>query len=199
MKTKREQILKLAQIMGVIRPKDLVKRGIARVHLKRLLAEGRLEKLQKGLYALPEKDFGEYYNLVEVCKKIPRAVICLLSALQFHKLTTQSPHEIWVALPNKAWTPKAKDIPLHIVRYSDKSFREGVKTHSIHGVPVKVYNIPKTVADCFKYRNKVGLDVAIEALQECWRAKKCTMDELWKYAKVCRVSRLMKPYMEMLD
>lgn len=90
------------------------------------------------------------------------------------------------------------DISLNVIRYSDATFKKGVETHSIHGVPVKVYNVPKTVADCFKYRNKIGLDVAIEALQECWRLKKGTMDELWKYAKICRVSLIMKPYMEML-
>lgn len=198
MLSKKDQILKLVQKMGVIRPKDLLKRDIAKIHLKRLLDEGKIERLQKGLYALPGKDFGEHHRLIETCKRAPGGVVCLLSALSFHKLTTQSPHEIWMAFPNKAWTPKMKDVSLKVVRYSETTFKSGVETHSIHGVPVKLFNIPKTVADCFKYRNKIGIDVAIEALQECWRSRKCTMDELWKYAKICRVSRIMKPYMEML-
>jgi len=196
--TKKEQILELAKKMGLIRPKDLLERGIAKTYLKRLVDGGKIERLQKGLYALPGKDFGEHHSLVEVSKRASSGVVCLLSALSFHELTTQSPHEIWMAFPNKAWIPNVSGVSLKVIRYSDTAFKSGVETHSIHGVPIKVFNIAKTVGDCFKFRNKIGLDVAIEALRECWRAKKCTMDDLWKYAKICRVSQVMKPYMEML-
>ena len=103
-----------------------------------------------------------------------------------------------MAIPNKARTPRIEDLPLRFVRFSGRALKEGIETHYVKGVPIKVYCIAKTVADCFKYRNKIGLDVAIEALQECWREKKCFTDELWRYAKVCRVSNIMKPYMEML-
>ena len=198
-KTKKEQVLELVRKQGIIRPKDLLKQGIAKEYLYRLCKEGFLECPERGLYIIPNTDFGEYQSLAEVCTKVPHGVICLLSALKFHEITTQSPHEVWIAIHNKAMPPKIKNINLRLVLFSGKALTEGVETHKIKGVTMRIYSSAKTVADCFKYRNKIGIDVAIEALQECWRSKKCTMDELWKYAKICRVSRVMKPYMEMLE
>lgn len=197
-KTKKEQVLELVKKQGIIRPKDLLAQGIAKAYLYRLCKEGLLECRERGLYVIPNTDFGEHQSLAEVCTKVPRGVICLLSALRFHETTTQSPHEVWIAIHNKAMPPKVENIKLRIVRFSGKALIEGVEIHKIEGAFIRVTSIAKTVADCFKYRNKIGIDVAIEALQECWRSKKCTMDELWKYAKICRVSRVMKPYMEML-
>ena len=183
----------------MVRPKDLVKRGIAKVYLYRLCKEGKLESKEKGLYTLPHVDFGKNQSLVEVCSKVEKGVICLISALSFHEITTQTSPEIWIAIGNKDHTPQLKNIRLRIVRFSGEALNFGIEIHAIKGAPIRVYSIAKTVADCFKYRNKVGIDVAIEALREAWQQKKCTMDELWKYAKICRVSRVMKPYMEMLE
>jgi len=129
---------------------------------------------------------------------MPSGIICLLSALRFHGLTTQSPYEIWMAIGHKARSPKKPGIPIRITRYSGKSLTSGVEQHKIEGVSIRVYNPAKTVADCFKFRNKIGLDVALEALRDCYRSRKCTMDELWKYAKICRVANIMKPYLESL-
>lgn len=197
-KLKKEEVLELARKNGILRPKDLLEQGIAKVYLYRLCKEGLLECRERGLYVIPNTDFGEHQSLAEVCAKVPRGVICLLSALKFHEITTQSPHEVWIAIHNKAMPPKVENIKLHIVLFSGKALTEGVETHKIKGTLIRVYGVAKTVVDCFKYRNKIGIDVAIEALQDGFRSKKCTMDELWKYAKICRVSRVMKPYMEML-
>ena len=134
--------------------------------------------------------------MAEACKRSPNGVICLLSALRFHKITTQAPFEIWIALKGTAWHPKIDRPRIRFVRFSGPAFDTGIERHKIEGVSVKVYNPAKTVADCFKYRNKIGLDVAIEALRECRSEGKCSNDELWEYAKVCRVSRVIKPYME---
>lgn len=198
-KTKMEQTLDLAKRLGVIRPKDLLQVGIPAVYLKRLHHKGLLMRSGWGLYSLPETDFAGHESLAQACKRIPNGVVCLLSALSFHEFTTQTSVEIWMAIPNKARTRRIADLPLHFVRFSREAMSSGIETHTIKGVTLSVYAPAKTVADCFKYRNKIGLDVAVEALQECWREKKCTMDDLWTYAKVCRVSRVMKPYMEMLS
>jgi len=113
-------------------------------------------------------------------------------------LTTQSPFEIWIAIDHKARYPKESMLPIRVVRFSGKALTSGVEQHRIEGVPVRMYGPAKTIADCFKYRNKIGLDVALEALRDCYRSRKCTMDELWKYAKICRVANIMKPYLESL-
>ena len=133
-----------------------------------------------------------------MARKHPQAIICLLSALRFQDLTTQSPFEVWLAIPNKARAPKMDYPPLRIVRFSGDALTDGVEQYAIDGVPVRVTNEARTVADCFKFRNKIGLDVALEALQEAWRAKRVSMDELWRYATLCRVANVMRPYMESL-
>jgi len=133
-----------------------------------------------------------------VARKHPQAIICLLSALRFHDLTTQSPFEVWLAIPNKARSPRMDYPPLRIVRFSGAALTHGVEDHVVDGVSVRVTSVARTVADCFKFRNKIGLDVALEALQEAWRAKRVSMDELWPYATLCRVANVMRPYMESL-
>jgi predicted transcriptional regulator of viral defense system len=125
--------------------------------------------------------------------------VCLLSALRFHNLTTQAPHQIWLALDRKARHPKVDYLPLRVVRFSGTALQEGQEQHVIEGVPVRVYNPGKAVADCFKYRNKIGLDVALEALREAWRNRACTLSELTHYARICRVSNVMRPYLESLS
>lgn len=190
------QILDIVKKNGMLRPRDLDRYGIPRVYLSRLCERGLLQRISRGLYVLPDAEQTEHHTLAEACKRSPHGVICLLSALRFHKITTQAPFEIWMALKATAWHPKIDRPRMRFVRFSGPAFDAGIERHTIEGVFVKVYNPAKTVADCFKYRNKIGLDVAVEALRECRREKKCPNDELWEYAKVCRVSRVMKPYME---
>jgi predicted transcriptional regulator of viral defense system len=147
---------------------------------------------------LPDAELTEHHSLAEAAKRAPDGVVCLLSALRFHELTTQAPFEVWLAIPAAARTPKSNSLPLRIVRFSGNALTEGVEEHLVEGVPVRVYSPAKTVADCFKFRNKIGLDVALEALRETWRARRATMDELWRYAEVCRVGKVMRPYLESL-
>jgi predicted transcriptional regulator of viral defense system len=191
-----KKVLDLASKGGILRPRDLQSKGLPTDYLWRLHQKEKLEKVGRGMYAIPGAGLGEHQTIVQAALRVPHGVVCLLSALRFHDLTTQSPFEIWMAIDGKARSPKEDIIPLRIVRFSGKALTAGVETHSIEGVKVKVYNPAKTVADCFKYRNKIGLDVAIEALRDCWRKKRATTDQLWHYAKVCRVARVMRPYLE---
>jgi predicted transcriptional regulator of viral defense system len=199
MATSQQTILDLAAERGLIRPRDLTERGLPTVALTRLVRQGRLQRVGRGLYALPDRPVSEHNALAEVARKHPQAIVCLLSALRFHDLTTQSPFEVWLAIPNKARAPKMDYPPLRIVRFSGAALTRGVEDHVIDGVPVRVTSVARTVADCFKFRNKIGLDVALESLQEAWRAKRTSMDELWRYATLCRVANVMRPYMESLS
>ncbi len=193
-----ETILDLTRQRGLIRPRDLEPLGLPRVGLTRLVRQGALVRIGRGLYALPDRAVSEHASLAEVARKHPQGIACLLSALRFHGLTTQAPFEVWLAIPNKARAPRADYPPLRIVRFSDPLLSEGVGEHLIDGVSVRITNIGRTVADCFRYRNKIGLDVALEALREAWKARRVGMDELWRYAKLCRVANVMRPYLESL-
>lgn len=196
MASKRERILRLLRKNRVLRPRDLAAAGIARTYLNKLLAEGVLERPGRGLYVLRDDEPSEQRMLVEACRRVPTGVVCLLSALQFHGLTTQAPFEIWLAIDVKARSPQVESPPLRVVRFSGPALSFGVQQHRIEGVKVPVYSPAKTVADCFKYRNKVGIDVAIEALRDCLRQRKGTADELWQAAKVCRMANVIRPYLE---
>lgn len=199
MPTSHERILHLAARRGLIRPRDLAEHGLPSVALTRLVRLGQLNRVGRGLYAIPGRPASEHGSLVEVVHRQPQAIVCLLSALRIHNLTTQSPFEVWLAIPNKARVPKIEYPPIRIVRFSGVALTAGIENHQIDGVTVRVTNIARTIADCFKFRNKIGLDVAIEALQEAWREKRITMDDLWRYATVCRVNNVMRPYMESLS
>ena len=192
------QILTLASEHGLIRPRDLVALGLPRVALTRLVRQGLLTRVGRGLYAHPDRTVSEHGSLAEVARKHPQAIVCLLSALRVHNLTTQSPFEVWLAIPNKARAPKLAYPPLRIVRLSGTTLTEGIEDHQIDGVTVRVTSVERTVADCFKFRNKIGLDVAMEALREAWTSKRVSMDELWRCATLCRVANVMRPYMESL-
>jgi predicted transcriptional regulator of viral defense system len=192
-------IVRLATEKGLIRARDLANDHIPRATLTRMVRSGRLTQVSRGLYALVDQSRSESHPLAEVASRSSRGVFCLLTALRFHQLTTQSPHEVWLAIPNEAHSPKLDYPPLRIVRFSGKALTAGVEQHTVDGVRIRVYSVAKTVADCFKYRNKIGLDVALEALRESRREKRATMDELWCYAKVCRVASVMRPYMESLE
>ena len=199
MESSHQTILDLATQRGLIRPRDLDERGLPSVALTRLVRQGLLTRVGRGLYSRPDRVVSEHGTLAEVARKHPQGIVCLLSALRVHDLTTQSPFEVWVAIPNKARAPKMDYPPLRVVRFSGAALIEGVEEHVIDGVPVRVTNVARTVADCFKFRNKIGLDVALEALQEAWRAKRVGMDELWRFAALCRVANVMRPYMESLS
>jgi len=192
-----KKVLNLARKRGVLRPRDLQSQGLPQDYLWRLHRKKKLFKVGRGMYATMDvSPFNEHQTTVEATLRVPHGVICLFSALQFYELTTQIPHQVWIAIDGKARAPKEGIIPLRIVRFSGEALTAGVESHLINGVTIRVYNPAKTVADCFKFRNKVGLDVAMEALRECWRYRRATMDELWRYAKICRVANVMRPYLE---
>ncbi|MHB1039996.1 MAG: type IV toxin-antitoxin system AbiEi family antitoxin domain-containing protein [Desulfobacteria bacterium] len=194
--SKTANILKVIKEVGIVRPVDLTKHGVRREQMYRLHKRGLVERIGRGLYALPQANITENHGVAEACKKIPRGVICLLSALRLHGLTTQSPFEVWMAIDRKARLPRPESPKCRFVRYSGDALTAGVEVRRIEKVPVRVYGVAKTVVDCFKYRNKIGLDVALEALRESRRERACTMDELLRYAKICRVANVMRPYLE---
>ncbi len=193
-----DKVLDLVREVGVIRPRDLEAAGIPGSYLSRLARNGELERVGRGLYTLVDAAPSEHRSLAEVAKRVPRGVVCLLSALRFHELTTQTPFEVWLAIGQKDRTPRPNGTRLRIVRFSGKARTSGIEAHIIEGVRVHVYGPAKTVADCFKFRNKIGTDIAVEALRDCVGQRRCTTDELFEYARVCRVSRVMRPYMEAL-
>jgi len=193
-----QRIIEIAKKVGVLRVRDIVAEGIHPEYLRRLCAQGIMMRSGRGLYMLADVDATENHTLAEASQKVPHGVICLLSALRFHGLTTQAPFEVWIAIGGKAWRPRADYPPLRIFHFSDLSLSSGVEIHQIEGVSVKVFKPAKTVVDCFKYRNKIGLDAALEALREYCRGRRYTMDQLWHYAKICRVSNVMRPYLESL-
>lgn len=196
MESSNQRILDLASQHGLIRPRDLDAQGLPRVALTRLVRQGLLARVGRGLYAMPDRPVSEHGSLAEIARKHPQAIVCLLSALRVHNLTTQSPFEVWIAIPNKARAPKMDYPPLRIVRLSGAALTDGIEDHMVDGVRVRMTNVARTVADCFKFRNKIGLDVALEALREVWNGKHATMDELWRYAEICRVANVMRPYLE---
>jgi predicted transcriptional regulator of viral defense system len=191
-----ESILSLARDLKLLRPKDLTSRGIPHQYLRRLVARGDLQRLSRGVYALPDLPLTETTSLAEACKRVPGGVVCLLSALRFHELGTQDPFEVWLAIHPKAWRPRADDLPLRIVRFSGAALDEGVEEHQAPEGSIRVYSPAKTVVDCFRYRNKIGLDVGLEALREYQRDRRGSMDDIWRYAKLLRAARVMRPYLE---
>lgn len=195
---KRTKLLKFLDKYGVVRPKDVEAIGISGVYLNKLHREGVLERPSRGIYTIKGAKVDQNQTLVEACKRIPKGTVCLLSALQFHGLTTQLPFEVWLAIDVKAHRPQGDLPPVRICRFSKASLGFGVQKHKIGSSYVKVYSPAKTVADCFKYRGKIGLDVAIEALRAVWSKKRSSMDDLHTAAKACRVANVMRPYLESL-
>ena len=196
--THARQILQLVRQKGFLRASDLASTGVPRVVLARMTAGGLLERAARGLYRLPNSTGSEYESLLMVAKKVPQGVFCLLSALQFHGLTTQLPRQVWLAMPRGSHAPRIDYPPLKMVQFSGESYGEGIETHVRDQVSMRIYSAAKTVADCFKHRNKIGLDVALEALKDARAQGKASADDLWRYAKVCRVANVIRPYMEAL-
>ena len=176
----------------------MVAAGYSREYLRRLVSCEQVRQLSRGLYASAAFDGDQHLSLVEAAKRVPRGVVCLVSALQFHGIGTQSSHEVWLALPRDSNLPRKTDLPLRFCKSSGTAYTFGIQEHELSGGAVRVYSPAKTVADCFKYRNKYGLDVAVEALREGWREKRFSMKDLSAAAAVCRVSKVIQPYLEML-
>jgi predicted transcriptional regulator of viral defense system len=191
-----QTVLQLAQKQPLLRARDVVQAGLPTVVLTRLVSAGKLERVGRGVYSLPNQAISENRSLAEVAIRVPRGVVCLVSALNVHDIGTQLPHAVWLALPRRAVTPRIETTSLRVIRMSGSSLTEGIETMVADGVQVRMFNAAKTVADCFKFRNKIGLDVALEALHDGWRSRRFTMDELWHYAVVNRVANVMRPYLE---
>ena len=189
------QVLELAQ-QGLLRVCDLTSRGLHPEYLRRLYQKGLVRREGRGLYIAADAEISVHYGLAQVAKRVSHGVICLLSALSFHEIGTQLPHQVWMAIDRRAAKPKMQFPPLRVMRFSGAALTEGIETYQIEGVSVQIFNPAKTVSDCFKYRNKIGLDIALEALKECIRDRRTTMDDLWHFAKVCRMTNVMRPYME---
>ncbi len=196
MPDKQDKILALAKRKGILRVKDVRAAHIHPEYLRRLCEKGTLIRVGRGLYMPADAQPTANVSLAQAARRVPHGIVCLLSALRFHEIGTANPFEVWIALARDVRRPQVEYPPLRTMRFSGKALTEGVERHRIEGVRVTVYNPAKTVADCFKYRNKIGLDVAIEALRDCLRSRKCTRDQLWQYAKVCRVTEVMRPYLE---
>ena len=189
----------LIQRKGAVRSRELVDAGVARVQLSRLVAAGELIRLARGVYTAPGAVLpGSEEGVLVVAERIPEARLCLLTALRLHGLTTQAPFEVWIAIGNKDRPPRLDWPPLRVLRFSGEALTAGLETRTMGSKQVRVTTVAKTVADCFKFRNLVGLDVAIEALRDALRARATSVDELWKYARLCRVSKIMRPYLEAL-
>jgi predicted transcriptional regulator of viral defense system len=196
-RTQEQQVLELARKAGVLRARDLAARDLPRGVLTRLVGRGDLVRVARGLYTLADAEVTEHHSLAEAARRVPSAVVCLVSALRFHGITTQAPHEVWLAIERgTSGTPAVRDLPLRFVTFSRPAFRHGVETHWVEGVRVRVTSAAKTVADCFKFRNKIGLDVAIEALREYRSKRTGTLDALYEAAEACRVRAVIQPYVE---
>ena len=198
--TGREKLLKYAKERKLFRASDVEHElGLSRVYISRLVKEDLLERVGYGLYALAGTEFNENQSILEVAAKVPNGVLCLLSALRFHDLTTQNPFEIWIAIERNTWIPRMDTVRLRVFSFSPKVYETGVEAHTINGVEVKVYSPAKTVADCFYYKSTVGLDVCIEALRDAWRSRKVTMDDLFRFAEIRNVKGTMLPYLNTLS
>ncbi len=191
-----QRVLDLLGQKGLLRTSDLDAAQIPRVVLTRMTIAGLLERVERGLYRLPDAQVSEYEGLLTVATKVPQAVFCLLTALQFHELTTQLPQHIWIAMPRGSHTPRIGYPPIKMVQFAGEAYSAGIETVERDGCTLHVYGVAKTVADCFKYRNKIGIDVALEALKDARTRNKASMDDIWHYAKVCRVANVMRPYLE---
>ena len=192
----KKHILDLARHKRVLRAADVQAHGCQPQLLLSLHHAGKLQRVARGLYSLPDTEITEHQTIIEVCQRVPKAVLCLLSALQFHGIGTQMSHEVWVALPEATQKPRLDYPTLRIARLRGDAYTEGVQTVTEHGSQIRVYNVAKTVTDCFKFRNKIGLDVALEALKDAWRKRRVTMAELNRFVKINRVERVMQPYLE---
>ena len=194
--TPNDRALRMIEKMGLVRPAEMEARGVARARLYRLVRQGLVERRARGIYVAAGHAPTAEHTLAQVAIRVPAGVFCLLTALRFHGLTTQSPAEVWIALPEKARKPRMDYPRLRVARFSGSALTEGIERHRVEGVEMRVYSAAKTVADCFKYRNKLGIDVAVEALRDFSRRNRGGATELARFARICRVARVMQPYLD---
>ena len=187
---------RLMKRVGIARSRELERAGVSRTQLRRLLERGVIERVGRGLYQLPGAPLTERRHLAEAARRVPGGVVCLLSALRFHGLTTQNPFEVWIAIDRKAWRPRVEHPPLRLFYLSGPPLLKGVEEHKVAGVTVRVFSAAKTVADCFKFRNKIGTDVAVEALRDYRKMNPKRLEAIWRFAEVDRVTRVIRPYLE---
>ncbi|MBK9990941.1 MAG: AbiEi antitoxin N-terminal domain-containing protein [Verrucomicrobia bacterium] len=194
---KTKHLMKAFKTATMLPSKELEARGLQRGDIQAAVRSGVISRVASGLYRFSEAEVTENHSLVQASRIVPHGVVCLLSALRFHETTTQAPHEVWLAVPRDSWRPKAKGIRL--VQFAKNALGEGIEAHKIEGAVVRVTSLARTVADCFKFRNKIGLDVAVEALRDVRSRRKCSVDELLRQARLCRVAKVMQPYLEALS
>jgi predicted transcriptional regulator of viral defense system len=196
----RQRAIEVARAQGIARGSDFDAAGVPRMYLKRLTEDGVLLQVGRGLYRLADSPSDAASSLAEAVRIQPRGVIGLLSALQYHDLTTQTPHAVWMLLGPKDWAPTSAPVQIRVIRASGRALSEGVERHEIDQISVPITSPAKTVVDCFKYRNKIGLDVAVEALRDLMRRadRRPPIDELWRFAEIDRVQTVMRPYLEAL-
>ncbi len=198
-RTVTERVRDFVRGKGLARPRDVEDAGFPSYLLYRLRDRGELLEVAPGLFKHPDTEFTEKHGFAEASKLVPRGIVCLLSALAFHEVGTQMPRRMWMALNREnRREPDVSDPPMEFVWFTGPAFEEGQEVHEVEGVEVRVYSIAKTIADLFKYRKKIGIDVALEALHEAWRDRLFTMEELDRYAAVCRVRTVMRPYLQSL-
>jgi predicted transcriptional regulator of viral defense system len=183
---------------GIVRLVEFRSAGVTAATVSRMVRDGEVVRLARGLYQLPDAPLDTSHSLAEAAKRLPKGVVCLVSALAFHGLTDQLPKQVWIAIGKKDWAPKPRGTPIRILRFTEGLLAESVETHVIEGVSVKVFGPAKTVADCFRHRSKVGLSIAIEGLQEALRQRKATPGEIARQAERGGISTVIRPYLEAL-
>jgi len=196
--TQSKRLLEYVKARGAVRAREVADAGFTRTLLYSLRDRGGLIHAGRGLFVHPEAEFSERHTLVEAAKLVSDGVICLLSAVVFHDIGTQNPRAVWMALPRGSQRPSVGALQIRFVWFSGPAMTEGIEEHRLEGVRVSVYNLPKTIADLFKYRKKIGIDVAVEALRDGWEHRRFTIDDLVYYAEICRVSNVIRPYLEAL-
>ena len=196
MSDRQDKVIRYVKKHGIVRPRDLRDLGILPEDMRRLCQKGLLVRVSRGLYELPDGEPDPNQSLIEVCKQAPKGVICLLSALRFHGIGTQLPHEVWLAIPAKAARPRIKKPKVRIVYLSGRMFSEGIEEYKRPGGKIRVYGVVKTIVDCFRFRNQIGTDIAVEALRDALRNRKATIAQLSDMAKTCRAETVMRPYLE---
>lgn len=195
----QHDVLELARRKGLFRLSEATAKGIHPEHIRRLLATGHLTRVGRGLYAFPRQQVTEYHTLAEIAKRVPRGIFCLLTALRFYGLGTQNPREVWLAVDRRAGTPRVDLAPLRLVRLSGAALTSGVEDRKIENVPIRITSPARTVVDCFKFRNSIGIDIAIEALKEYRRLRKGTADEIWRQAERLRMTKVVRPYWDAIS
>jgi len=196
--SQRETARSILAAHGILRLTEFRNSGVTAATVSRMVQDGEVTRLARGLYQLSDASLGADHSLAEAAKRLPKGVVCLVSALAYHGLTDQLPRKVWIAIGKKDWAPKPDGMPIQIVRFTDGLLADSVETHEIEGVPVRIFGAAKTVADCFRHRSKVGLSVAIEGLQETLRQRKATPGEIVRQAERGGILTVIRPYLEAL-